>query len=369
MGRTLGARELNRASLARQFLLERAGRPVEEVVSHLAGLQAQTPHTWYVGLWSRVAGFDPGDVVEAMTARRLVRIAAMRSTIHLLTADDALFLRPLTQPALDRDLSGNFTHKKPLAGMDLEALVAAGREILEREPMTNKRLGELLAERWPDRKPASLAYAVRCLAPLVQVPPRGLWGRSGPIAHTTAEHWLGRPLDPAPSPERMVLRYLAAFGPASVMDVQKWCGLTRLGEVVDRMRGELVTFTDETGREVFDLPGAPRPDPDTPAPPRFLYDYDNVLISYAGRTRVVTDHVKRQNYDPHGPVPQFVLIDGFTGGDWRITGDKGSAVLTIRPFAPLTSADTEALTEEGLALLAFAEPRAESRDVRVTAPI
>jgi hypothetical protein len=193
--------------------------------------------------------------------------------------------------------------------------------------------------------------------------------RSGPAAHTSAETWLGDIAFPDLTLPRMVLRYLAAFGPATVMDVQTWCGLTRLREVVDGLRPGLVTFRDDEGRELFDLPDAPRPDADTPAPPRFLYDFDNLLLSHADRGRVATDDVRRQAYDPHGPTPQLVLVDGFTGGDWRITRQRRAATLMIRPYARLSEEDSVALVDEGAKLLAFAAPDAETRDVGLALPV
>ncbi|MFD0855475.1 winged helix DNA-binding domain-containing protein, partial [Actinomadura adrarensis] len=196
---------------------------------------------------------------------------------------------------------------------------------------------------------------------LVQVPPRGLWGKSGPIAHTTAESWLGEPLTPDAPLTDLVLRYLAAFGPATVKDMQTWSGLTRLAEVVDRLRPCLVTFTGEDGRELFDLPDAPRPAADHPAPPRLLYDFDNLLLSHADRSRVITEEHLAQRYGTRRPVPGWVLVDGFTGGDWQIERDKDSAVLTIRTFAP----PADGLAEEGERLLRFAHADASRHEVRV----
>jgi hypothetical protein len=202
----------------------------------------------------------------------------------------------------------------------------------------------------------------------VQVPPRGLWSTSGQATLTSAEAWLGRDLDARPSPDELVLRYLRAFGPAGVADVQKWCGLTRLGEVVERLRPRLRSFRDEAGRELFDLPRAPRPDPDTPAPPRFLAEYDNVLLSHADRTRIMAAEHRWGVFTVNGRVLGTILVDGFVAGTWAIARDGGRATLRIQPFARLAKADRAALAEEGERLLGFAAAGAEDHDVRFAAP-
>ncbi|MDP8970282.1 MAG: winged helix DNA-binding domain-containing protein, partial [Actinomycetota bacterium] len=245
----MGRRALNRATLERQLLLRRHDLFAVEAVTHLVGLQAQAPFPPYFSLWSRIAGFEPQHLARALLGRDVVRIVVMRGTIHLVTGDDALALRPLTQPIMDRDLRTNKTYAPPLEGLDLDELGAAARAAVEAEPRTGKQLGAVLAERWPGRDQAALAYAARNLLPLVQVPPRAVWGMSGQPTYTTVESWLGRPLDRDPSLDRTVLRYLAAFGPATVADVQTWSGLTRLREVVERLRPQLRVFADEHGRE------------------------------------------------------------------------------------------------------------------------
>ena len=331
----LGRRALNRATLERQMLLQRKQISVTRAVEHLVGMQAQTPHTWYLGLWSRLDGFHPSHASSLLEAGELVRIVLMRGTIHLVTPSDAASLRPLVQPVLDRDLATNSLHSKPLVGLDFSELATAGRELLASSAMTAKQLGAALSSQFPSRSPASLAYAIRNLLPLVQVPPRGLWGRSGPIAHRVLSSTGSSSL------EQMILRYLGAFGPASILDVQKWCGLTRLGEVVDQLRSQLVVFRDSDGRELFDLPSAPRPDPETPAPPRFLYDFDNVLLSHADRSRVLTEDFYRQERPRRNFAPQVVLVDGFSAAEWSLEDD----VLTVRPYRGL---DWEAVEAEGL---------------------
>ncbi|HLL45439.1 MAG TPA: winged helix DNA-binding domain-containing protein [Longimicrobiaceae bacterium] len=364
-GEVLGRRALNRALLARQGLLRRWTTPPAEAVERLVGMQAQAPDPPYVGLWTRLEGFRPDDLARLVEERAVVRIALMRSTIHLVTARDCLALRPLLQPVLDRGFRSAYGRR--LEGMDTAALADAARALVEERPRTFADIGAALGERWPDRDPAALSAAARTLLPLVQVPPRGLWGRSGPAAHTTAEAWLGRPLDPDYRVDDVVLRYLAAFGPATAADVQTWSGLTRLKESVERLRPGLLCFRDEHGRQLFDLPDAPRPDPDTPAPARFMAEWDNVLLSHADRTRVISEEHRRRIFTPNGIFPGTILVDGFVAGTWKIERHRGVATLRVEPFAPLAAEDQAALAEEGERLLAFAAAEIPA-EVRFAAP-
>jgi hypothetical protein len=173
------------------------------------------------------------------------------------------------------------------------------------------------------------------------------------VAHTSIEAWLGRSLASEPVLEVLVLRYLGAFGPATVADVQTWSGLNGLRPVVEELRPQLVTFHDERGRELFDLPDAPRPAPDTPAPPRFLPEFDNILLSHADRNRVIPDEHRPRVFIINGIIQGTVLLDGFVQGTWRIARQRSAATLHVQPFAPLAEADRIALTEEGAQLLDF----------------
>ncbi|MBB4910730.1 winged helix DNA-binding domain-containing protein [Actinophytocola algeriensis] len=362
--RTLSTRAINRTTLARQHLLARTTTPAVDMVEHLVGLQAQAPFPPYTGLWTRLTDFQPDTLADALVNRHVVRIALMRGTVHLVSAADACFLRPLIQPLLDRDLRTNTQHARHLTDLDLPKFTDTTRHVLADRPLTAKELGAALTEHWPDREPGALAHAARGLLPLVQVPPRAVWGRSGLTKYHTAEHWLGRELDKSPDPKRMTQRYLAAFGPASVADLQTWSGLTRLREVTDTL--DLRTVTTDDGRELLDLPDAPHPDEDTPAPVRFLPEFDNLLLSYADRTRVLTEeHRKRLFGVKNGVFPGTFLVDGFVRGEWRITKQRKSAVLTITPWARTTKKDLAALTKEGTRLLEFHAPTEETKDVRV----
>ena len=335
------------------MLLRRQRLSAGEAIEQLVGMQAQAPAPPYVGLWTRLEDFHPDELARLILDRRAVRVALMRNTVHLVSARDCLALRPLVQPVIDRGLYGNRAHRAGVEGVDIEALSGAGRTLLEEKPRTAKELGEILRERWPERDPASLARAIRHLLPLVQVPPRGVWGKSGPAAHTTAEAWLGRSLDSDPSLEEMVVRYLGAFGPATVKDVQTWSGLTRLGGMVDRLRPHLLSFRDEHGGELFDLHDAPRPDPDVPAPPRFLPEFDNLILSHADRIRIIANEYRKAITSKNGMVPATFLVDGFVRGTWKSGRSRGKATLLIEPFEPLAKNDHDALVEEGERLVRF----------------
>ncbi|HEX4213854.1 MAG TPA: winged helix DNA-binding domain-containing protein [Candidatus Dormibacteraeota bacterium] len=347
----IGRRALNRAVLARQLLLRRHRLSAVETVERLAGLQAQEPLDPYLALWTRLEGFRPEELAGLLTGRRVVRIALLRSTIHLVTVDDCLFMRPLVQLVIERMTMGTFGRR--LVGLDAVAVTAAGRELVEDRPLTFSEIGSRLAERWPGHDGPSMAQAFRAWAPLVQVPPRGVWGSGGVARHTTLEAWLGRPLDPSPSPAELALRYLAAFGPASVMDLQAWSGLTRCREILDGLRPRLRTFRNERGAELFDLPDAPRPDPDTPAPVRFLPEYDIILLGHADRGRMARDEERGLVFGDAGRGWGWILVDGLARAVWRIERGREAATLVIRPFAPLSGAERNEVEEEGLRMLQF----------------
>jgi hypothetical protein len=350
----LGPRALDRALLARQHLLERTSATAIDEIEHLVGMQAQAPLAPYVGLWSRLADFHTDELAAAIEDHRAVRTSLMRSTIHLVTAGDAFPLRAWTQVVLTRGFASS-TFAKRLGGIELEALVSFGREILDDAALSRAALGRRLAERWPDGDQEAMAYAVTAHVPLVQVPPRGVWGHGGAVAWTPMERWLGQPGDDPPDASHWIVRYLAAFGPASVADVRAWSGVTHLGQVMDDLRPILTSFRDGTsGRELFDLPDAPRPDPDTPAPPRFLPEYDNVLIGHADRSRIIPPGRGIPLAPGNGGSMGTILVDGMYAGTWRIARSGDRATLTIVSFGALRAADRAALEDEGGRLLAFA---------------
>ncbi len=333
-----------------------------DAVGHLAGLQAQTPQSWYTGLWSRLSDFNPAAFGRLLEDRAVVRMALMRSTIHLVTGDDALAFRPLVQSVIERSTRGAFA--RAWKGLDLDAVAEAAQELLDEAPMTFADLGRQLQERWPEHERLPLGQAARSALALVQVPPRGVWQRSGAVRHTTIEAWLGRSPASVMTVDQLVLRYLAAFGPASVMDIQAWCGLTRLAEVVDRLRKDLLVFANGSGRALFDLPNAPRPGADAVAPVRFLYDYDNLLLSHADRSRFITHNLLEMGWRFDGAQPSCLLVDGKVEATWLIERSRGRAVLTVAPLSTLGPAVRDEISSEGLALLAFAVPDAGTHDIR-----
>ncbi|MFF3439528.1 winged helix DNA-binding domain-containing protein [Streptosporangium sp. NPDC002721] len=346
----LSRRTLNRALLDRQFLLARTGRTPLEVIGRLVALQAQEPNWPYVGLWSRIHDFTHSRLTTPLQERKVVRSGLLRSTQHLATADDYLRLRPPLQPVLDRAARSAYFARNS-AGLDTASLVATGLGLLAGGTTPRKELARGLAERHPGRDGRVLAGEVELRAPLVHNPATGAWGSWGTrpaVSVTPAETWLGRPMAPA-TVKDLIRRYLAAFGPASTMDVQAWSGLTRLGEIVSGMRAELRHYRDPDGRELFDLADAELPDPDTPAPVRLLPAFDNALLGHADRTRVIGHEDRKRVMPGHARVLPTFLVNGLVHGSWSLEG----GTLRLTPFRPLSATDRAALEEEAERLLPF----------------
>jgi hypothetical protein len=361
----LGRRALNRALLERQMLLRRADGAVGDAVERLLGLQAQAPMPPYYGLWSRLEAFDPHELGRMLTDREVVRLTLMRGTVHLVTVRDALLLRPLVQAVIERGHNGAF--RRRMGGADLAQLATAVRETLAREPapLTARELGQRLVERGIGEDVEAIGTASRVYVPLVQVPPRGVWGAGGQARYATVEAWTGRELEAEPPVDEIVLRYLRAFGPASVMDVQSWSGLTRLKAVLERLRPSLVTFRDEHGRELFDLPDAPRPDPDVPAPVRLLGEFDNLLLGHADRRRVIPEGLPATALLASARAVNNLLVDGMLRATWRLERDGARrATLVIRPFRELSRTERDDVAAEAHRMLDFAASDADARDVR-----
>jgi hypothetical protein len=364
----LAPKALNRALLARQLLLRRVRRPVADVLTHLVGMQAQAPDAPYYGLWSRLDGFRPAELVELLTSRRAVRATMMRGTLHAVTSADCLALRMLAQPTQERAVRTNTDYDgHRIAGRELGEVLAVTAELLAEAPRTAAELRALLATRWPRADVDRLGFAALALTPTVQVPPRGIWAVGGLPRLSTVPAWLGEPVCPEPDPAALVLRYLAAFGPATVSDVATWSGRTAVRPVLDELRPRLRVFADEQGRELFDLPDAPRPPAATPAPVRLLAPYDNVLLAHADRSRVVPEQYRVRLKSKNAVVPGTVLVDGFVRGLWAVDRPHGqhrggSAVLTVRPFRALAARHGAQLRAEVERLAEFA---AQGSPVRV----
>ncbi|WP_214412067.1 winged helix DNA-binding domain-containing protein [Sphaerisporangium fuscum] len=360
----LDTRSLNRATLARQLLLDRADLPVLDAVAHLGGMQAQEPQEPFVGLWSRLRAFDPAVLSDLLTGRRVVRTHLMRRTVHLLTAEDVLAWRARHDAMLRQRVLG--TYRRELEGVDLDELAAAGRVVMaDGEPRTMTELTRALAGRWPAPAPRALGeMLIAALVPVAQLPPRGLWRAKAGVRNVLLSSWLGREIDP-PAPDgadpvgqALARRYLAAFGPAAVADLRAWSGLAGLPAAVAAIRQELVTFRDERGRELVDLPGAPRPDPGTPAPVRFLPAFDNAILGYQDRGRIIDD--AHRGLSVAGE--RVVLVDGRVSATWNV--EAGTVVVT--PLRRFSRAERTAVAEEGEELASFLSEE-ESRRVRVAA--
>jgi hypothetical protein len=338
VARVLTQRELGRATLARQMLLAREEIDAVTAVERLAGLQAQVREPPFIGLASRVEGFERAELIEAIERREVVRATAMRCTMHLMSARDFLDLWGAIRPAIARAVRG-WTGKR-LAGLDMEAVAAEVRAHFHERPLTFAELRELIPAIASTHEPQAMAYAVRSHLPLVQVPDGGSTGHSNQAPYGLVEDVLGEPAVTDPDPAGLIRRYLAAFGPASVADAQVWSGLTGLKPAFEALRDELVTFADESGRELFDLPDAPRPPADTPAPPRLLPEYDNLVLAHADRTRFVADEHRKAIYLTAGRVRATFLVDGAVAGAWDARSGE------LEPFGRLQRTDRRALEAE-----------------------
>jgi hypothetical protein len=358
----LDSRALNRATLARQLLLDRADVPVLDAVAHVGGLQAQEPQEPFVGLWSRLRAFDPAVLSGLLTGRGVVRTHLMRRTVHLVTAADVLAWRARHDAMLRQRVLG--VYRREFDGVDLDELAAAGRAMLaDGEPRSMAELTRALAERWPVPAPRALGeMLISALVPVAQAPPRGLWRTRSGVRNVLLSAWLGREIDPPapagsdPAGQALARRYLAAFGPATVADLRAWSGLAGLPAAVAAIREELVAFRDEHGRELLDLPGAPRPDPGTPAPVRFLPAFDNAILGYQYRGRIIDD--AHRGLSVAGE--RVVLVDGRVSATWNVEADT----VAVTPLRPLSPAERTAVAEEGRDVASFLSD-GESHGVRV----
>jgi hypothetical protein len=355
----LDRRALNRALLARQLLLERKPASAASTIERLVGMQAQAPNLPYVGLWARLASFRHEELSQLVRTRKAVRMSLMRNTIHLVTARDAFALKPLFTPFGERGFIHGSPWGKGMTEQDLVEIRTVGAEFMGERPHTVAELAKRMAQRFSNRDAVAMAYGVRYMVPLVFTTPRGIWGAGGPVALTTFEAWLGGKPGPAIAQEEFVLRYLAAFGPASPADFRAWSGLA-MRPAFERLRPRLKAFLDENGTELFDLPRAPRPSNETDAPVRLIPDYDNILLAHSDRARIMPHGRHLGMFSSNGVMQGAVLVDGFVRAMWV----PRKNVLEVSPFVgPLAQAERDEIGEEGLALLDFLSPH-EKHEVR-----
>jgi hypothetical protein len=286
----------------------------------------------------------------------------MRATLHLLGAADYAAFRCALMPVMERAVRGLGERAK---GLEPKRVLPAARALLLEQPRGFNELRRLLQEQFPGVNDRALGYTVRMHVPLVMVPTDAPWGFPSVADFTLADAWLGQPPPEDGTPEQLVLRYLAAFGPASAADAQTWSGLQGLAPVLDVLRPQLLVFRSEgSRRELFDLPGAPRPDGDVPAPARFLPEFDNLVLAHADRARLVADEHRSALVTKNLRVRATFLWDGMVAGTWEVQRKRAAATLVMTPFRALPARAAKALTAEAEALLRFAAEDAASFAVR-----
>ena len=287
----------------------------------------------------------------------------MRSTIHLTSATDAAMLFALLETfQYQRTMTGTPFGKR-LRDLDHDDLRRVAREIVEESPRSTAELGPLLVERFPGHDGEAMAISSTRFVPMVQVTPRGLWRESGQTRWTTAESWLGIPLAESPSRQDLVLRYLAAFGPASVMDMQNWSGLTKLKSDFEALRPNLTTFRNEQGKELFDLPDATRPPADSPAPVRFLPVYDNLVLGHSDRSRFFAEDTSIPENAGLGRDVGTILVDGFVRGIWKQETAKRTATLRVQLLDGCPNDAQAEVATEGERLITFLADNSETQAV------
>jgi hypothetical protein len=366
--RTLSRRELNRATLARQLLLARSSLAPRAALEHLVAIQGQVSNAPYIGLWTRLQEFHRPELGALIEEKEVLRASSLRCTLHLLRAEDFLRIHPLLQPKFSRNLH-IFAGRTP--GFDMDWFTSQMRAYLQERPRTAAELRLKMAELYPGMGEPRIVDAVRIYLALIQTLPAGMWGFTGKPKHTEASSWLGRPMVPAEhgALRDLFLRYLAAFGPATTQDFQTWSGLSGVHGSLEVLRPNLLTFSDEQGRELFDLPDAPRPPVDTPAPVRFLPDFDNLLFGHADRRRVIAENVRTALFVDNSTCAAF-LVDGFVRGRWKVKRNESSATLVIESLESLEEPARRTLEGEGRQLLdwIFGDTRPFAIEFKVVAP-
>jgi hypothetical protein len=360
----LSLRDLNRATLARQLLLTREKLKVPAAIERVAGLQAQLAVPPYVGLWSRLSSFKRDDLVNAFEDHSVVRAPFLRGTLHAVTSTDYLRFRSVLTSVFAGAIQG--MPEERLEGIDAPALAAEARPFLEEAPRTQDEVRNFLAARHPKLDVRMMGHVVRMHLPLVQVPEAdaGPWRFPSMPRFALSDSWIGKPVAKNNAPDELIRHYLAAFGPANARDFQTWSALPAMRDAFERLRPELQMVHDEAGRELFDLQNAPLPGGDAPAPPRFLPEFDNILLAHTDRTRVVADEHRKQVFLPGLRVAATILIDGFVAGTWKCERSKKDATVVVSAFATLPKKTREALESEGEELAQFLNPDAKSIAVK-----
>jgi hypothetical protein len=352
---------LNRALLARQMLLVREKTTALSAVERLVGLQAQQTRPPFVGLWSRLEGFQREELLQLIENRKVVRATLMRGTLHLMSAKDYLTFRPALQPVLSFAMQSVLRDRA--RDLPLEDVCLAARQVFDR-PSTFAELRRLLAESFPHVDERAMGYTVRTHLPLVSVPDGTTWGFRADSNFMLAEGWLGKQISKKQETGALVLRYLKGFGPATTADIQSWSGL-QVQPVLEALKPKLLVERDERRREWFDLREAPRPDEDTPAPPRFVAAFDNLVLSHADRSRIVAEEYRPRIVTKNLQVRPTFLVDGFVAGTWETKAARNTASLTISPFGRLERGVKAQLIDEAEKLVRFMEPEAANFEVRL----
>jgi len=358
-------RELNRATLARQMLLSRQKHPVVKAIEQLVALQAQLPRPPFAGLWSRLDSFSRADLSKAVHARTVVRATTMRGTIHLMSAADYLRFRGCLQASLDAALVAVLRDRA--TSLNLTAICKEALAFFS-QPHNFEEARVHLVKAFPAGDERAMGYAVRLNVPLVQVPSDDVWAYPAQADFVSAAAWLKKPVAPASAAgiAALLVRYLAAYGPATIKDAQAWTGVAGLEAAAASLKDKLITVPGPTGKPLYDLPDAPRPDADTPAPVRFLPEWDSVIVTRADE-RIVAKADRPRVFLPGLRVAALVLVDGMAAGTWKVAATAKKASLQIESFASWTAARKRDVTAEGEALVRFVEPNAKAYDVTVSA--
>jgi len=360
--RVLTQRELNRAVLARQLLLERARLPLTEALERVAGLQAQYAPSSYVRLWSSLEGFRRDDLTRALERREAVQATLMRSTIHLVSARDYW---PFAE-AIRRDQADWWerTHGRHVADVDLEHATRLVASALADGPRRRAELLDAVRPLAPERA-TNVWQGIRL--DLVRVPPSGTWERRRADLYATADSWIGRAcVRERDAHDHALRRYLGAFGPAPLADAAKWAGVNvkTLRPSTERIR--LRRFRSEDGKELLDLADGALPRASTRAPARFLPTWDTTLLVHVRRARILPEEYRPVLFTPRRPQSMSTfLVDGAVAGSWRVERERDRATLTIEPFEPLPRRAVTELRREGDALVRFHEPDAATHVVRL----